>query len=107
MVAPEYVARSPLDVAEFITASQVTFFSTVPTFLALIDRDLPTVRLLVLGGEACMQELVTRWAKAGRRLLNTYGPTETTVVATWTECDPGEPSRSAGPFPGYQHLCPR
>ena len=101
VVAPESVARSPLDVAEFITASRVTFFSTVPSFLALIDRDLPTVRLLVLGGEVCMQELVTRWAKGGRRLLNTYGPTETTVVATWTECTAGVPITIGRALPGY------
>jgi len=101
VVAPEPVARSPLDVAEFITASRVTFFSTVPSFLALIDRDLPTVRLLVLGGEVCMQELVTRWAKGGRRLLNTYGPTETTVVATWTECTAGVPITIGRALPGY------
>ena len=40
------------------------YFSTVPTFLALIDRDLPTVRLLVLGGEACMPELVDALGQA-------------------------------------------
>jgi non-ribosomal peptide synthetase-like protein len=102
VVAPEAVARSPLDAAEFITAHRVTFFSTVPSFLALIDHDLPTVRLLVLGGEACMQELVTRWAKDGRRLLNTYGPTETTVVATWTECTAGVPITIGRALPGYE-----
>ena len=102
VVAPEHVSRSPLDVAEFITANGITFFSTVPSFLALIDRDLPTVRLLVLGGEACVQELVTRWAKPGRRLLNTYGPTETTVVATWTECTPDTPVTIGRALPGYQ-----
>jgi non-ribosomal peptide synthetase-like protein len=101
VVAPEDVARSPLDVADFITAHQVTYFSTVPTFLALIDRELPTVRLLVLGGEACMPELVARWA-TGRRLLNTYGPTETTVVATWAECVPGEAVTIGRALPGYQ-----
>ncbi len=102
VVAPEHVARSPLDVAEFITVNRITFFSTVPSFLALIDRDLPTVRLLVLGGETCMQELVTRWAKPERRLLNTYGPTETTVVATWTECMPDSPVTIGRALPGYQ-----
>ena len=83
------------------------YFSTVPSFLALIDRDLPTVRLLVLGGEVCMQELVTRWAKGGRRLLNTYGPTEATVVATWTECTAGEPITIGRALPGYHDPCPQ
>ena len=102
VVAPEDVSRSPLDVADFLTANKITYFSTVPTFLALIDRDLPSVRLLVLGGEACMPELVARWATPQRRLLNTYGPTEATVVATWAECVPGEAVTIGRALPGYQ-----
>ncbi|KAB2917801.1 MAG: amino acid adenylation domain-containing protein [Hyphomicrobiaceae bacterium] len=102
VVAPEDVSRSPLDVAAFLTANQITYFSTVPTFLSLIDGDLPTVRLLVLGGEACMPELVVRWASPERRLLNTYGPTEATVVATWAECRPGEAVTIGRALPGYQ-----
>ena len=69
--------------------SGITFFSTVPTFLSMMDGDLPSVRLLVVGGEECAAELVSRWAP-GRRMLNTYGPTETTVVATAAECVAGE-----------------
>ena len=102
VVAPECISRSPLDVADFLTANQITYFSTVPTFLSLIDRDLPTVRLLVLGGEACMPELVERWATPERRMLNTYGPTEATVVATWAECVPGEGVTIGRALPGYQ-----
>ena len=102
VVAPEDVSRSPLDVADFLTANKITYFSTVPTFLALIDRDLPSVRLLVLGGEACMPELVARWATPERRMLNTYGPTEATVVATWAECVPGEAVTIGRALPGYQ-----
>jgi amino acid adenylation domain-containing protein len=102
VVAPEDIARSPLDVADFLTANAITYFSTVPTFLALIDQDLPSVRLLVLGGEACMPELVARWATPQRRMLNTYGPTETTVVATWAECLPSEAVTIGRALPGYQ-----
>jgi non-ribosomal peptide synthetase-like protein len=69
--------------------------------LAMIDQELATVRTLVLGGEACSNELVTRWAKPGRRMLNTYGPTEATVVATWSECVNGEPVSIGKPLPGY------
>jgi len=101
IVPPEDVERSPSDVAQFIDDMQITYFSTVPTMLAMIDRDLPTVTTLILGGEACSQELVTRWAKPGRRMLNTYGPTEATVVATWHECVSGEPVAIGKPLPGY------
>lgn len=101
VVPTEDVERSPSDVADFINVKDITYFSTVPTMLSMIDRELPTVRTLVLGGEACSSELVERWAIPGRRMLNTYGPTETAVVATWTECAPGEAVSIGVPLPSY------
>jgi non-ribosomal peptide synthetase component F len=53
IVPSEEIARSTLDAAEFINSYRITFFSTVPSFLSMISTDLPTVRLLVVGGEAC------------------------------------------------------
>jgi len=101
VVPTEEIERSPADVAAFIDSKRITYYSTVPTMLSMIDAELPTVRTLVLGGEACSSELVTRWATPGRRMLNTYGPTETTVVATWAECVPGETVSIGVPLPGY------
>jgi non-ribosomal peptide synthetase-like protein len=101
-VAPEDVSRSPNDVAEFIAANDLTYFSTVPTFLSMMEADLPTVKLLIVGGEVCPPELVARWVKNGRRMLNTYGPTETAVVATYAECIPGEPVTIGKALPGYK-----
>jgi len=101
-VAPEDVSRSPADVAEFIAANGLTYFSTVPTFLSMMEADLPTVKLLIVGGEVCPPELVARWVKNGRRMLNTYGPTETAVVATYAECIPGEPVTIGKALPGYK-----
>ncbi len=101
VVPTEEILRSPSDVALFINEQEITYFSTVPTMLAMIDRDLPSVHTLVLGGEACSNELVTRWAIPGRRMLNTYGPTEATVVATWSECVPSEAVSIGVPLPDY------
>ena len=95
------MVRSPSDVAKFLDDRRVTVFSTVPTFLAMIKQELPSVRLLVVGGEPCPAELVQRWARNGRRMLNTYGPTETTVVATCGECTLGGPVTIGRPMPGY------
>ena len=60
----------------------ITVLSCVPTFLSMLERDISTVRLLILGGEACPSGLADRWQRPGRIIVNTYGPTETTVVAT-------------------------
>lgn len=101
VVPSEEIARSPVDVAQFIEDNAVTYFSTIPTFLSMIDAELPTVHTLVLGGEPCTPELVKRWSKPWRRMLNTYGPTETTVVATLTECCPDQPVTIGRALPGY------
>ena len=74
---------------------------TVPTLLGLLNRDIPCVRLILLGGEALPPPLVSRWSKPGRRLFNTYGPTEATVVATACELRPGEPVTIGRPIPNY------
>ena len=57
---------------------------------------MPSVRLLILGGEVCPPDLVKRWWRRGRRVFNTYGPTEATVIATCAECHPG-PARHHWP----------
>ena len=102
LVVPDSdIARSAQDAAEFITARKITYFSTVPPFLAMFRDDLPTVKLLVLGGDTCPPELVHRWASPARRLLNTYGPTEATVVATAVECKHGHTVTIGTALPGY------
>jgi amino acid adenylation domain-containing protein len=101
IVPASAIARSTIDAADFINLHNVTYFSTVPSFLALIKTDLPRVRLLVVGGEPCSAELVQRWVTPSRRMMNTYGPTEATVVATATDCIPGQPVTIGRPLPGY------
>jgi non-ribosomal peptide synthetase component F len=70
LVVPERaISRSAVDAADFINLHRITYFSTVPSFLALIRNDLPGVRLLVVGGEACSAELVHRRVTPKRRML--------------------------------------
>lgn len=101
VVPTEDIARSTFDAAEFIDRERISFFSTVPSFLALMTPGLPTLRTLVLGGEMCMPQLVALWMRPGLRILNTYGPTEATVVATALECALDQPISIGTPLPGY------
>lgn len=87
--------------ADFLEDSAITMIYCVPTVLATIDRLLPSIRTVNVGGEACPQELVERWGGAGRRMLNTYGPTEATVTCIWTELYPGKPVTIGKPLPTY------
>ncbi|MEV0622772.1 amino acid adenylation domain-containing protein [Nonomuraea sp. NPDC050404] len=52
---------------------------------------LPELRTMAIGGEACPQELVERWAVPGRRVVDAYGPSENTVYATTADLVPGRP----------------
>jgi len=89
------------DLADFLFANEVTALCCVPTLLATIDRDLPSLRLLLVSGEACPHDLVVRWHRPGRTILNAYGPTEATVTATWTELRPDKPVTIGVPMPTY------
>ncbi len=75
--------------AGVLARHQVTHALIPPVALATVDAgaawDLPRFRTLIVGGDACTEELVTRWAVPGRRMINSYGPTESTVVATWSD----------------------
>jgi non-ribosomal peptide synthetase-like protein len=86
---------------EIIEAEGITVIDTVPTLLSMFERDVASLRVIVLGGEACPPALVERFAKPGRFLFNTYGPTETTVVATYTELKPGDPVTIGKPIANY------
>jgi non-ribosomal peptide synthetase-like protein len=89
------------ELGQYLTEQAVTYFSTVPTLLATLTEDVPTLRTIVLSGEVCPTELVDRWARPGLRLLNVYGPTEATVNTTVAECHPGRPVTIGRPLRGY------
>jgi non-ribosomal peptide synthetase-like protein len=86
--------------ADFLEDAAITMLYCVPTVLATLDRTLPSIRTVNVGGEACPAELVERWGGSGRRMLNTYGPTETTVTCTMAELSPGRPVTIGRPLRG-------
>jgi len=79
----------------------VTVLSCVPTFLSMLERDISTLRVLILGGEVCPAELADRWQRSGRTIWNTYGPTETTVIATAARLVAGHPVTIGRPIANY------
>ena len=89
------------ELAEFLGEKSITAMCCVPTLLATLDEDLPGLRFLLVSGEACPRDLVTRWHRPGRRFLNVYGPTEATVTATWALLDPDRPVSLGVPLPTY------
>jgi len=93
---------------DFLIEQRITVLCCVPTLLATLESEVPSLRTLLVGGEACPADLVRRWSRPGRRILNTYGPTETTVTATWAELVPNRPVTIGRPLPTYTaHLLDR
>lgn len=88
--------------AEFLNFHQITILSTVPTMLVILGEQIPSLRLLVLGGEVCSADLVKQWSRPGLTIYNTYGPTEATIIATYVECDPNNPVTIGRPIPGTE-----
>ena len=98
--APSEACGAGPDLARLLARSGVTVLSTLPAELAMLAEDIPTLRIVILAGDACHDGLVRRWSRPGRRLFRTYGATETTLIATWAELTPGRPLTIGHPFPG-------
>jgi len=74
------------DLIRFLRDAEVSIVTLPPSALASLPfTHLPKLRTITVAGEACSQDLVSRWGK-GRRFFNLYGPTETTIWATTCEC---------------------
>ena len=100
-VATPDLLADPDQLVDIMIANSITVLDMVPTLLGLLPKDVPTVRLILLGGEALPPSLVVTWAKHGRRILNTYGPTEATVAATVSEAKINEAVTIGTPLPNY------
>ncbi|WP_291314024.1 Pls/PosA family non-ribosomal peptide synthetase [Corynebacterium sp. UBA2622] len=100
--APRSLVRSGQDLGPWLIRRDISVVSTVPTLAGLWPAEaLDNVRLLIVGGEACSQELVDRLATPDREMWNTYGPTEATVVASAARLRPGEPVTIGWPLDGW------
>ena len=97
----DYSQRVGRELTEFLNEHQITVFCCVPTLLTTIEDEIPSMRFLMVSGEACPPDLVRRWSRHGVRMLNTYGPTETTVTATCGELYPDRPVTLGRPLPTY------
>lgn len=99
--ATEEVMYSGTDLAQFIQEENITAISTVPTMLSMMQPPLPSLRLLILGGEYCPYELLAPWHTPNLRIVNTYGPTEATVITTYADFEPGKKMTIGKPVANY------
>ncbi|GAA1302508.1 amino acid adenylation domain-containing protein [Saccharothrix xinjiangensis] len=79
--------------AAFAARHRVTQVALPTAVVAgLPDGGLAPGVTLIVSGDVCPPELVSRWA-ADRRMVNGYGPTEATIGVTWWRCDPADTGR--------------
>ncbi len=97
----EETMTSGEELSTFISENRITVLSTVPTMLSMMQGYFTSLRLLILGGENCCQELLERWHHKNLRIVNTYGPTETTVIATYSDFTPGRRLTIGKPIINY------
>lgn len=82
-------------IAEFINENRVNWAFFTPSFFKLLHpEDVPSLRTVVLGGEAITNDCIDRWAHK-IRLINGYGPSEGTIVATACVVDSQAQDRSS------------
>ncbi|MER5888545.1 amino acid adenylation domain-containing protein [Streptomyces sp. NPDC001941] len=81
--------------------SRITYVFLPPSAgMSLPPGDLPHLRTLAVGGEACPPEFVERLSAPGRRIVDAYGPAEATVYSTTAVLRPGRPVVIGRPVPG-------
>ncbi|KAF3492239.1 peptide synthetase [Arthroderma uncinatum] len=70
------------DLAKSARDFKATYADLTPSVARILEpHDMPTVEIVILGGEAMATEDVARWSKAVR-LVNAYGPAECSVTST-------------------------
>ncbi|AOW91618.1 non-ribosomal peptide synthetase [Rhodococcus sp. WMMA185] len=81
VIAPPTVyGGSPL--AQLVTTERVTHAFITPSVLTSIEpSDVEGLRTLVVGGESCPRDLLSRWTSQCN-VIDAYGPAESTVMAT-------------------------
>lgn len=69
----------------YLIAKKVTYIHCTPSFMEhLAVNRIPSLRLIVMGGEACKPALANK-LRGKARVINEYGPTEVTVASTLYE----------------------
>ncbi|WP_201747873.1 Pls/PosA family non-ribosomal peptide synthetase [Chitinophaga vietnamensis] len=100
-VADATTAKAIDELGDVLKREKITVLHAVPSLLAVMEDNIPSLRLINAGGEACTPQVLARWATPPRQFYNSYGPTETTVSATFAALKPGDTITIGHPLPNY------
>lgn len=101
-IADSVTSKSIDELSTILVENEITVLHAVPSLLAVMEPiDMPKLRIINAGGEACTPQVLNKWAIEGRDFYNSYGPTETTVSATFAKLKKGETITIGKPLPNY------
>ena len=101
-IADAITSKSIDELSNVLGKEKITVLHTVPSLLAVMeDADLPLLRLINAGGEACTAQALNKWADGHRLFFNSYGPTETTVSASAALLKKGDKITIGKPLANY------
>lgn len=97
VLPPQNFQQNILELTQLIHRERVSHLLCLPSLYGLlleraVPEELASLRVVIVAGEACPQELVNQHAKqlSSTRLYNEYGPTEATVWSSVYQCEPQE-----------------
>ena len=90
------------ELARLLREREISTVILSPSALAALpEGGYPSLKAIMVGGEACPEPLMARWSQ-GRRFNNGYGPTEATIYATCHVCTEGAPVTIGRPIGNVQ-----
>ncbi|WP_091370211.1 Pls/PosA family non-ribosomal peptide synthetase [Mucilaginibacter mallensis] len=100
-VADNTTSKSIDELGSVLQKENITILHAVPSLLAVMHNEVPSLRLINAGGEACTPQVLAKWAGNGLAFYNSYGPTETTVTATIAKLTEEDDIVIGHPLPNY------
>ena len=91
----------PEKISDLVNKNKITVMDSVPTLLTMLTQEMPSLRMIILGGEPLTPALARRLARPDRKIFNAYGPTEATIGATISQVIPMQPVNIGRPYPNY------
>ncbi|KAF5509992.1 Nonribosomal peptide synthase atnA [Colletotrichum siamense] len=84
-------------ILDFVKETNVSLSLLTPSVARLLaPSNVPSLKTLILGGEAPDEPLIARWLDSGAKVFNAYGPSECSVIATVQACAIGAEARTIG-----------
>jgi non-ribosomal peptide synthetase-like protein len=102
-VADAISAKAIDEISSTLRKNKITILHCVPSLLAMMEEDIPSLRLINAGGEACNKQVVSKWAKPNCLFFNSYGPSETTVTSSMIALQDGDEISIGLPLPNYNY----